>query len=149
MHDVGKIGIRDNVLLKPDKLDDEEWINMKTHVDIGVSILSGGDSKIIQLAQEIAATHHEKYDETGYPNGLKGKDISIAGRIVPICDVFDALTSVRPYKKAWTVEDAIELLKREKSKHFDPDLVDKFVSILPEILEIRARYSETSAEAAA
>jgi len=148
MHDVGKIGIRDNVLLKPDKLDDEEWINMKTHVDIGVSILSGGDSKIIQLAQEIAATHREKYDETGYPNGLKGKDISIAGRIVPICDVFDALTSVRRYKKAWTVEDAIELLKREKSKHFDPDLVDKFVSILPEILEIRARYSETSAEAA-
>ena len=80
MHDVGKIGTRDNVLLKSDKLDDEEWINMKTHVDIGVSILSGGDSKIIQLAQEIAATHHEKYDETGYPNGLKGKDISIAGR---------------------------------------------------------------------
>ena len=75
MHDVGKIGIRDNVLLKPDKLDDEEWINMKTHVDIGVSILSGGDSKTIQLAQEIAATHHEKYEETGYPNGLKGKDI--------------------------------------------------------------------------
>lgn len=149
MHDVGKIGIRDNVLLKPDKLDNEEWINMKTHVDIGVSILSGGDSKIIQLAQEIAATHHEKYDGTGYPNGLKGEDISIAGRIVPICDVFDALTSVRPYKKAWTVEDAIELLIREKGKHFDPDLVDKFVSILPEILEIRARYSDTSVEAAA
>ena len=149
MHDVGKIGIRDNVLLKPGKLEDEEWINMKTHVDIGVSILSGGDSKIIQPAQEIAATHHEKYDGTGYLKVLKGEDISIAERIVPICDVFDALTSVRPCKKAWTVEDTIELLKREKSKHFDPDLVDKFVSILPKILEIRARYSKTSAEAAA
>ncbi|MBT3416242.1 MAG: HD domain-containing protein [Nitrospina sp.] len=147
MHDVGKIGIRDSILLKPGKLDDEEWVNMKTHVNIGVSILSGGDSQIIQLAQEIAATHHEKYDGTGYPNGLKGEGISIAGRIVPVCDVFDALTSVRPYKEAWTVEDAIELLKREKGKHFDPDLVDKFISILPEILEIRARYSETSAEA--
>ena len=146
MHDVGKIGIRDNVLLKPGKLEDEEWINMKTHVDIGVSILSGGDSKIIQPAQEIAATHHEKYDGTGYLKVLKGEDISIAGRIVPICDVFDALTSVRPYKKAWTVEDAIELLKRENSKHFDPDLVDKFISILPEILEIRSRYCDTSAD---
>jgi hypothetical protein len=149
MHDVGKIGIRDNVLLKPGKLEGDEWTNMKTHVDIGVSILSGGDSKIIQLAQEIAATHHEKYDGTGYPKGLKGEEISISGRIVPICDVFDALTSVRPYKKAWTVEDAIDLLKQEKGKHFDPDLVDKFVSILPEILEIRERYSENSMETAA
>mgnify|MGYP005651787031 FL=1 len=149
MHDVGKIGIRDNVLLKPGKLEGDEWVNMKTHVDIGVSILSGGDSEIIQLAQEIAATHHEKYDGTGYPNGLKGEEISITGRIVPICDVFDALTSKRPYKKAWTVEDAIDLMKQEKGKHFDPDLVDKFISILPEILEIRERYSETSLEAVA
>lgn len=149
MHDVGKIGIRDNVLLKPGKLDGEEWVNMKTHVDIGVSILSGGDSQIIQLAQEIAATHHEKFDGTGYPKGLKGEEISISGRIIPICDVFDALTSARPYKKAWTVEDAIDLLKQEKGKHFDPDLVDKFLSILPEILKIREQYSETSSEAAA
>ncbi|MBT5652684.1 MAG: HD domain-containing protein [Nitrospina sp.] len=149
MHDVGKIGIRDNVLLKPGKLEGDEWVNMKTHVDIGVSILSGGDSEIIQLAQEIAATHHEKYDGTGYPNGLKGEEISITGRIVPICDVFDALTSKRPYKKAWTVEDSIDLMKQEKGKHFDPDLVDKFISILPEILEIRERYSETSLEAVA
>jgi response regulator RpfG family c-di-GMP phosphodiesterase len=146
MHDVGKIGIRDNVLLKPGKLEGDEWINMKTHVDIGVSILSGGDSKIIQLAQEIAATHHEKYDGTGYPKGLKGEEVSIYGRIVPICDIFDALTSVRPYKKAWTVEDAINLLKQEKGKHFDPDLVEKFLSILPEILEIREQYSEAPSE---
>jgi response regulator RpfG family c-di-GMP phosphodiesterase len=142
MHDVGKIGIPDNVLLKPGKLEGEEWTKMQTHVEVGASILSGSDSKLMQLAEEIAITHHEKYDGTGYPNGLKGEEISIEGRIVPICDVFDALTSVRPYKKAWTVEDAIELIKKEKGKHFDPGLVDKFVSILPEILEIRERYSE-------
>jgi response regulator RpfG family c-di-GMP phosphodiesterase len=149
MHDVGKIGIPDNILLKPAKLEGEEWTTMQTHVEVGVSILAGSDSKIIQLAEEIAATHHEKYDGTGYPNGLKGDEISIAGRIIPICDVFDALTSVRPYKKAWTVEDAIDLLKKEKGKHFDPVLVDHFVSILPEILEIRERYSETKKEKAA
>jgi putative two-component system response regulator len=103
----------------------------------------------MQLAEEIAATHHEKFDGSGYPKGLKGEDISIEGRIVPICDVFDALTSVRPYKKAWTVEDAIDLLKKEKGKHFDPDLVDIFVSILPEILEIKERYSENKSHEAA
>jgi HD-GYP domain-containing protein (c-di-GMP phosphodiesterase class II) len=142
MHDVGKIGIPDNVLLKPGKLEGEEWTKMQSHVEVGASILSGSDSPLMQLAEEIAATHHEKYDGTGYPNGLKGEEISIEGRIVPICDVFDALTSVRPYKKAWTVEDAVDLIKKEKGKHFDPGLVDNFVSILPEILEIRERYSE-------
>ena len=147
MHDVGKIGIPDNVLLKPGKLEGEEWTKMQSHVEVGASILSGSDSPLMQLAEEIAATHHEKYDGTGYPNGLKGEEISIEGRIVPICDVFDALTSVRPYKKAWTVEDAIELIKKEKGKHFDPDLVDNFVSILPEILEIRERYSEKKSAA--
>jgi HD-GYP domain-containing protein (c-di-GMP phosphodiesterase class II) len=147
MHDVGKIGIPDNVLLKPGKLEGEEWTKMQTHVEVGASILSGSDSKLMQLAEEIAATHHEKYDGTGYPNGLKGEEISIEGRIVPICDVFDALTSVRPYKKAWTVEDAVELIKTEKGKHFDPDLVDHFVSILPEILEIKERYSENKSSA--
>lgn len=149
MHDVGKIGIPDKVLLKPGKLEGEEWTTMQTHVEVGASILSGSDSRLMQLAEEIAATHHEKFDGTGYPKGLKGEEISIEGRIVPICDVFDALTSERPYKKAWTVEDAINLLKREKGKHFDPDLVDKFISILPEILEIRERYSENKAQAAA
>jgi response regulator RpfG family c-di-GMP phosphodiesterase len=147
MHDVGKIGIPDNVLLKPGKLVGEEWTKMQSHVEVGAAILSGSDSPLMQLAEEIAATHHEKYDGTGYPNGLKGEEISIEGRIVPICDVFDALTSVRPYKKAWTVEDAINLIKKEKGKHFDPDLVDKFVSILPEILEIRERYSEKKSAA--
>ena len=149
MHDVGKIGIPDNVLLKPGKLEGEEWTKMQTHVEVGASILSGSDSKLMQLAEEIAATHHEKFDGSGYPKGLKGEDISIEGRIVPICDVFDALTSVRPYKKAWTVEDAIDLLKKEKGKHFDPDLVDIFVSILPEILEIKERYSENKSHEAA
>ncbi len=147
MHDVGKIGIPDNVLLKPGKLVGEEWTKMQTHVEVGASILSGSDSKLMQLAEEIAATHHEKYDGTGYPKGLKGEEISIEGRIVPICDVFDALTSERPYKKAWTVEDAMELIKKEKGKHFDPDLVDHFVSILPEILDIKERYSENKSAA--
>lgn len=142
MHDVGKIGIPDNILLKPGKLEGEEWTTMQTHVEVGASILSGSDSKLMQLAEEIAATHHEKYDGTGYPRGLKGEEISIAGRIIPICDVFDALTSERPYKKAWTVEDSTNLLKEEKGKHFDPDLVDKFISIMPEILAIREKYSE-------
>jgi response regulator RpfG family c-di-GMP phosphodiesterase len=142
MHDVGKIGIPDNILLKPGKLEGEEWTTMQTHVEVGASILSGSDSKIMQLAEEIAATHHEKYNGTGYPKGLKGEEISLAGRIIPICDVFDALTSERPYKKAWTVENAINLLKEEKGKHFDPDLVDKFISILPEILAIKEKYSE-------
>jgi putative two-component system response regulator len=137
------------VLLKPGKLEGEEWTKMQTHVEVGASILSGSDSKLMQLAEEIAATHHEKFDGSGYPKGLKGEDISIEGRIVPICDVFDALTSVRPYKKAWTVEDAIDLLKKEKGKHFDPDLVDIFVSILPEILEIKERYSENKSHEAA
>ncbi len=149
MHDVGKIGIPDKVLLKPGKLEGEEWTKMQSHVEVGAAILSGSDSELMQLAEEIAATHHEKYDGTGYPNGLKGEEISIEGRIVPICDVFDALTSVRPYKKAWTVEDAIDLIKEEKGKHFDPDLVDKFVSILPEILEIKERYSENNTQEAA
>jgi len=149
MHDVGKIGIPDKVLLKPGKLEGEEWTTMQTHVEVGASILSGSDSKIMKLAEEIALTHHEKFDGTGYPNGLKGEEISIAGRIIPICDVFDALTSERPYKKAWTVEDAIELLKKEKGRHFDPDLVDKFVSILPEILQIKERYSDNKKTQAA
>ncbi len=142
MHDVGKIGIPDNILLKPGKLEGKEWTTMQTHVEVGASILSGSDSKIMQLAEEIAATHHEKYDGTGYPKGLKGEEISLAGRIIPICDVFDALTSVRPYKKAWTIEKATNLIKEEKGKHFDPDLVDKFISILPEILAIKEKYSE-------
>ena len=136
MHDIGKIGIPDRILLKPGKLDPEEWEIMKTHVTQGVEILDGHNSDLLKAAVAIARTHHEKWDGSGYPNRLKGENIPIFGRISAVADVFDALTSVRPYKKAWPVEKAIELLKNEKGKHFQPELVDIFISKLPEIQEI-------------
>lgn len=137
MHDIGKIGIPDSILLKPGALDAEEWEIMKTHVDIGVEILSGSESSLMIMAAEIAQNHHEKWDGTGYPCGLSGKDIPLTGRVVAIADVFDALTTERPYKNAWPIDDAVEFLKEQKGKHFDPVLVDKFINILPAILNIR------------
>ncbi len=137
MHDVGKIGIPDHVLLKPGKLDPEEWELMKAHTTIGAHILDGADSEPLLLAREIALSHHEKWDGSGYPHGLSGKDIHLGGRIVALADVFDALTSERPYKKAWTVEAATELIRENKGQHFDPELVDIFEKLLPEIIAIR------------
>jgi len=140
MHDIGKIGIPDSVLLKPGKLDAAEWEIMKTHVDIGVEILSGSDSALMKMAAEIAQNHHEKWDGTGYPCALSGENIPLTGRVVAIADVFDALTTERPYKKAWAVDDAIEFLKEQKNKHFQPSLVETFLNILPDILNIRDQY---------
>jgi len=142
MHDIGKIGIPDNVLLKPGKLDAEEWRIMKTHVDIGVEILSGSDSVLMNMAAEIAQNHHEKWDGSGYPCGLKGEAIPLTGRVVAVADVFDALTTARPYKKAWEIEDAVNFLKEQSGQHFDPKLVELFIEILPEILKIREQYAE-------
>lgn len=142
MHDIGKIGIPDRVLLKPGKLDAEEWEIMKSHVTLGVKILEGHDSSLLKTSVEIALTHHEKWDGSGYPNGLKGKNIPIGGRICAVADVFDALTSVRPYKKAWPVEKSVDLLKSEKGKHFQPELVDIFITKLPEILEITKNFTD-------
>ena len=142
MHDIGKIGIPDHVLLKPGKFEPEEWEVMKTHSRIGADILSGDDSELLSMAREIALTHHEKWDGSGYPNGLKGEDIPMVGRIAALADVFDALTSERPYKKAWPIEDAVNLIKDEKGKHFDPELVEHFLSLLPEIIEIHDKYAE-------
>ncbi len=142
MHDIGKIGIPDSILLKPGKLDPKEREIMNTHVDIGAEILSGNDSSLMQMAKAVALHHHEKWDGSGYPKGLKGKEISFEGRIVAICDVFDALTSERPYKKAWTIENAMEFLEEKKGTHFQPDLVDKFKIILPEVIEIRSKFSD-------
>ncbi|MFO8023565.1 HD domain-containing phosphohydrolase [Thiohalophilus sp.] len=142
MHDIGKIGIPDGILLKPGKLDPEEWETMKTHAAIGAKLLDGDDSDLLRMAREIALSHHEKWDGSGYPNGLAGEDIPQAGRIAALADVFDALTSERPYKKAWSVEDAVSLIKENRGKHFDPQLVDVFLEQLPAILEIRARYSD-------
>ena len=141
MHDIGKIGIPDAILLKPGKLELHEWEIMKTHASIGGSLLEGGDSNLMRMAQEIALTHHEKWDGSGYPKGLTGTTIPQAGRIAALADVFDALTSERPYKKAWTVEETVELIKKNSGKHFDPELVDVFMQELPEILKIRERFS--------
>ena len=136
MHDVGKIGISDNILLKPGKLDLEEWNSMKSHTRIGEQLLSGGSSQLLEVARIIAMTHHEKWDGTGYHQQLKGKEIPLVGRITCICDVFDALISRRPYKEPWPVEKAMEEIKRGKGVFFDPELVDLFVSLEPEILKI-------------
>lgn len=142
MHDIGKIGIPDNVLLKPGKLDADEWKIMKTHVNIGVEILSGSDSELMDMAAEVAQNHHEKWDGSGYPCALAGEDIPLTGRVVAVADVFDALTTERPYKDAWPVEKAVEFLKDQRGKHFEPRLVELFVEILPDILAVREQYSE-------
>ena len=142
MHDIGKIGIPDYVLLKPGKLDPDEWKIMKTHVDIGVEILAGSDSVLMNMAAEVAQNHHEKWDGSGYPCGLVGEEIPITGRVVAVADVFDALTTERPYKKAWPIEEAVEFLREQKGKHFEPKLVELFIEILPDILNIREQYSE-------
>lgn len=142
MHDIGKIGIPDHILLKPGKLESNEWEIMKTHVTIGADILSGDDSDLLIMARDIAITHHEKWDGSGYPNGLKGEKIPLVGRITAIADVFDALTSVRPYKKAWPISEAVEYIKGESGKHFDPYLVERFIENLPAIEKIKEDYAE-------
>ena len=142
MHDIGKIGIPDRILLKPGKLDAEEWETMKSHVDIGVKILSGHDSALMVMAREIAQCHHEKWDGSGYPGGLQGEAIPLTARIVALSDVFDALTTERPYKKAWSVEDAMQYIRDNAGKHFDPSLVKILEQVLPQILEIRQLYND-------
>ncbi len=142
MHDIGKIGIPDSILLKPGKLNSEEWEIMKTHAEIGAEILSGHHSPLLKMASDIALTHHEKWDGSGYPRGLRGEDIPLVGRIVAIADVFDALTSERPYKTAWQVSDAIAEINRGAGSHFDPSLVEHFNSIIEDILAYRDRYTE-------
>jgi truncated hemoglobin YjbI len=142
MHDLGKIGIPDSILLKPGPLTDEEWTVMKTHSELGHQLLSGSNSPLLQLGAEIAVSHHERWDGGGYPNGLQGQDIPLSGRIVCIADVFDALTSRRVYKEQFTVDVACEELRRGRGTHFDPSLVGGFLRRLPEILSIRARYRD-------
>ena len=144
MHDIGKIGIPDRVLLKPGKLDSEEWQIMQRHSEYGAEIIGDHPSPLLQLAKEVAIYHHEKWDGSGYPNGLVGEEIPISARIVAIADVFDALTSERPYKKAWSESDAIGLLQKEAGSHFDPDLVPKFIECLPRVREIQLKYRDDS-----
>jgi putative two-component system response regulator len=142
MHDIGKIGIPDQILLKPGKLDKQEWEIMKTHAAIGAEILSGHDSELMVMARRIALNHHEKFDGSGYPNGLAGNDIPICARIVALSDVFDALTSERPYKKAWPVEEAVAEIRKCSGNHFDPQLVEAFEQSLPAMLDVRSCYQE-------
>jgi putative two-component system response regulator len=129
LHDVGKIGIPDHILLKRGRLDPQELEVMKTHTTIGAKILSGGEFPLLQMAEEIALTHHERWDGTGYPQNLAGEAIPLAGRIVALTDAFDALTHARPYKKAWSVPETIAELKRCRGTQFDPRLVDAFLAL--------------------
>lgn len=146
MHDIGKVATPDAILLKPGKLTDEEFFIMKQHALIGFTILSGSECVLISTAATLALTHHEKFDGSGYPNGLKGEDIPLYGRIVAVADVFDALTSPRPYKKAWTLEDACRFLKDNSGSHFDPQCVDAFFNVWDEVLVIHARYQDEPSE---
>lgn len=146
MHDVGKVGIPDAILLKPGKLTDEEFAVMKQHSTIGYRILNACSAMPLKVAAEIAHTHHEKFDGTGYPNGLSGDNIPLFGRIVAVADVFDALTSGRPYKKAWSVEQACQLLQDGSGKHFDPACIDAFFTDMTTVLSIKNQYLDEHVE---
>jgi len=140
MHDVGKIGISDAILLKPGRLDEQEMEVMKQHTVIGEKILSRSKNNLLQQASLIALHHHEKWDGSGYPQGLKGSDIHLYGRIVAVVDVFDALTMERPYKKAWTTDAAVALINAGVKQHFDPEIVQLFNDNLADILAIKSAY---------
>ena len=142
MHDVGKIAVPDRILLKSSSLDSDEWEIMRRHTTIGAEILQGSDAEFIRLAEVIALTHHEKWDGSGYPRGLTGSQIPLAGRIVAIADVFDALTSARPYKEPFSVTASLDIVRKERGVHFDPDVVDAFFAVQDEILAIRDEYRD-------
>lgn len=130
LHDIGKIAVPDAILLKPGKLTPEEFEVVKTHTTLGAEILSGSSSPIIQLAEEVALTHHERWDGTGYPSGAGGNDIPLGGRIVTIADVFDALISARTYKHSWTVDEAVAYVVEGRGAQFEPRMVDAFVRVM-------------------
>ena len=144
MHDIGKIGIADAILLKPGPLTPEEWASMKRHPIIGGEIIGDHPSSVLRMARRIAESHHEKWDGSGYPYGLAGEAIPIEARIVAIADVFDALTTARPYKKAWPVEEAVERLRLDAGTHFDPSLLPVFLARLPEVLAVRAQHMDVA-----
>jgi len=142
MHDIGKVAIPDNVLLKPGRLDEAEFAIIKTHAQHGYEILKGSHSAILKLAAQIALGHHEKFDGSGYPNAISGEAIPLAARICAVADVFDALTSERPYKKAWDLERAADFLREGAGSHFDPVCVKAFLAGWNEVLEIRNRFHD-------
>jgi len=142
MHDIGKIGIPEAILLKPGKLTEDEWKVMRKHPAIGAGIIGRHEHPLLHTARIVALTHHEKWDGSGYPRGLAGEAIPLCGRIVAIADVFDALLSERPYKKAWPVEQAVKFLRDNAGSHFDPRLVELFIGCLPEVLKVRALHAD-------
>lgn len=142
LHDVGKIGIPDNILLKPGKLSPEDWEIMKSHTIIGARILGNADSRLMQIAEQIAISHHERFDGSGYPKGLKGSQIPLVGRIVALADVFDALTSKRIYKPVYSNEYSLEYIAQAAGKQFDPEVVDAFMRGIDNILKIQASFKD-------
>lgn len=142
LHDVGKIGVPDNVLLRPGKLSPEDWEIMKSHTVIGARILSNSDSRLMQIAEQIALSHHERFDGSGYPRGLAGTRIPLVGRIVALADVFDALTSKRIYKPVYSNEYSFDYIKQASGKQFDPEIVDAFFRGKDEILTIQNQFKD-------
>ena len=142
MHDIGKLGTPDHILLKTGPLSDPEQAEMRRHADIGGRILADSDSPLLKLACEIAETHHEKFDGSGYPRGLRGEQIPLGGRIVAVADVFDALNSARPYKPAWSLQAARDYIEQHRGRHFDPRCVDAFIAGWNDVLAIRARFPD-------
>lgn len=142
MHDIGKIGIPDGILLKPGKLNEQEWEIMQSHATIGHDILSDSQSRYMRIGAIISLHHHERFDGKGYPHGLQGEEIPLIARVVAVADVFDALVSARPYKKAWSFEEAIAYIKEQAGSHLDPKCVDAFLTRLDEIQTIKAEYAD-------
>jgi putative two-component system response regulator len=142
LHDIGKIAIPDRILLKPAPLEPDEWAMMQMHPTLGAELLAGSSSPLLRMAHDAALTHHEKWDGSGYPQGLRGESIPLVGRITAICDVFDALTSARPYKPAWPIRDAVAAICQQGGRHFELQLVKQFCLILPELLVIKAQDTE-------
>jgi len=142
MHDIGKVGIPDRILLKPGRLDSDEWEIMKTHTTIGYEVLKDSCSPLLRMGSEIAHSHHEKFNGAGYPQGLKGEAIPIVGRIVAVADELDALLSERPYKHAWSLQDALAHMRSERGQHFDPVCIDVMLRHIDEILVILKKYPD-------
>jgi putative two-component system response regulator len=142
MHDVGKIGIPDAILRKPGRLDEDELLVMRQHPEIGARIIGQQADGMLAMAYRIALCHHEKWDGSGYPHGLAGEAIPLEARIVAVADVFDALTSVRPYKRAWSFDDAVAHLREQSGRHFDPALVELFIGLMPEVRAVADRFGE-------
>lgn len=145
LHDIGKVGIPDAVLLKPGMLDSMERMMMQEHVNIGGRLLEGGNTKLMQLCAEIVWAHHERWDGKGYPAQVAGEDIPLAGRIVAVADVFDALSSVRPYKDSWSLDDAAEEIVSQAGSHFDPKVVEAFTRALPALKTLAVRLADNAA----